>query len=156
MFVALGCSDPCDFESPCPERFDVARWCAEHDARCMVGTAPAACSGRQCELRKGETMTVPLAEIGNELAERPQIFVGSLLSEDEVAAWDLRGTLDGVAARVIRLPANRASLSFVPMPANPMVFTLTYQVGSADVAMIDVLFHDYVCEQLHPAPPCRG
>jgi hypothetical protein len=152
--LASGCADPCDFESPCPERFDVALWCYE-TSQCSAGSMPAACTGT-CDLRKGEPLIVPLATIGTEMLDRPNVKIVSGFSAEVVPLGELQVLIDGVSGT--HLPteeANQASLGFAALSDSPMTMEVRYDVGSSDSVLLSILFHDLACETANPAPPCR-
>jgi hypothetical protein len=159
--LALGheaCVGDCDPGSPCPQRprVDVDAWCFENPGQCTTESGDETCDPR-CELALGDTLTVPLFELGGAFAERRYILLhlANISSSDDLSLSTFNVTVNGTLGTHTLVRGNETSISFEPFPNEPTALEVQYESGPLEEATLGIYLHDRACEILNPGPPCN-
>jgi len=156
-----GCSDGncLEFDSPCPEPFDVGEWCGENGG-CTVDGIPADCADfRGCVLERGQVLAIPLGSFRSSLeAQDLEISLSnSGCSEgDGPEPEEFAVALDGADATPSKLGTSTV-FRWDPFPDSPAFLNLRYDdVDGLDCLNVSLSFLDAECESENPRPTCAG
>lgn len=150
------CGDPtCEFDNPCPERFDLTAWCFE-SGKCTVDGAPYKSGG----LKRGAVLEIPIGEVVDALPGLDILvsLAGAGCAQgDFPKPTDMSLALDGQPGAPWTYQYSEKTYAFRwdPPPSNPKLMAVRYDNPSLMECIYPSLSAtDATCEAAHPQPVC--
>ena len=136
-------------------------FCA-NSGQCSLEGEAGWCVTHECELARGQTLSVPTQSFSKSLAPIQDLYVAILDGSGSAPprAKDIEAQLDGVADKVTASPRKDASdgviVEWNPFPATPKLLTLRFAGKGDGSVQTRIEFQDAFCEVKNPVADCTG
>lgn len=157
------CGDPtCEFDNPCPERFDLGTWCAT-SMKCTVDGVTLGNPGMNLALRRGQVLSIPIGEVMQSVPALDILlvtFAGSGCAADGAFPMplDMSVALDNVPGAPWTYTYAGDTLHpfrWIPPPAAPVSLEIRYDDPYLyECLSLWVYAVDAECEASNPQPIC--
>lgn len=155
--LSAACSNHCpDFESPCPEPFDVGKWCASEGGCTMDGASAECDPSGYCELDAGTVFAISLGGLTSSFEGR-ELFADAFAGGCETTPQihELWATIDGVPGTFKKRDGGSGYFSWDPFPTAPQRLEVGHgSVGARACMGLELSFVDSACESENPEPEC--
>lgn len=155
--LSAACSNHCpDFESPCPEPFEVGKWCASAGGCTMDGASAECDQGGGCELRAGEVFSIPIAQFAPSL-DGQDLYVRASYGGCDITAeiGNLWAAIDGIPGSLRQGDGTTGYFEWGSFPSDPARLEMGHgSIGTRSCVFLKLSFVDGACDRANPPQEC--